>query len=411
MQTKRIVQSMTNTDKHIPPSRTPQRERTLRNLTIVLSLLFIFALAEVGLRLVAHFTSYLPKTELYISDHYYLGKMLVPGASHETRLASMHVNSRAFRGKEFTVPKPTGTYRIFALGGSTTYGYYPATSSDDTAYPAVLETLLNAAKSNPSISRYEVVNAGLPGYSVRTSTQNFLSRILFYEPDMVIVYHNTNDLARYGNEENLLYPLQNQYVPHGIAAGILDHLLGWSFAAQELRFTLTNRLGLGSSHGTAPSAPSSDWRLDSRYPEVFRRDLRNLVILAKANGVVPVLASQSIAFTEKTDFARLTDDEIKMRFDQPAIFYARVPPRQRYPLFRLYNDIIRQVAEEQGIPFADVDSVIPKTPEYHWDYCHLTDKGSRLQAQAIERALRGYFADRTGKPRQETRAGSTIAGQ
>ncbi len=100
-----------------------------------------------------------------------------------------------------------------------------------------------------------------------------------------------------------------------------------------------------------------------------------------------VLATQAIAFTEKTDFAKLSDDERRMQFDKPAIFYATVPPTRRFELFRRYNDIIREVARGEGAIFADVDAAIPKTPQYYWDYCHLTDAGSALQAETIHRAI------------------------
>lgn len=57
-------------------------------------------------------------------------------------------------------------------------------------------------------TKYEVINAGVP-ILMRTLAQNFLARILFYQPDMVVIYEATNDLARYGNETGLNHPLEN----------------------------------------------------------------------------------------------------------------------------------------------------------------------------------------------------------
>lgn len=363
----------------------------LRRLAIGLVLSLLFLVGELGLRAYARFSDYIPKVDLYDAPHHYLGRALVPNASYRGGKASLHVNSRGFRGEEFAVPKPAGTYRIFALGGSTTFGYYPATTSDETAYPAVLQGELNRHKPNPAVGRYEVVNAGVPGYSLRTSMQNFSARVLFLQPDMVVIYHLTNDLARYGNEANLTHPLMNQFVAGGVVSGLVDQVMGWSYLFQELRFSLWDRLAgallsrLGGTTGSAGQAGA--WQVDERYLEAFRRDLRNLVVLAKANGVTPVVASQAIAFTAKTDFAQLTTEEKQMLFDRPAIFYAKVPPGERFGLFERYNRIIRDVATSEGAIFADVNGAIPKTPEYFWDYCHLTDKGSALQAQVILRAI------------------------
>lgn len=374
-----------------PKPRSAERERLLRRLSVAMALMVVFAAAEIGLRLYARLSDYIPKVNLYDAPHHYFGRALVPNAVHQGGRASVHVNSRGFRGKEFEVPKPEGTYRVFALGGSTTFGYYPATTSDATAYPAVLEGLLNQDKRHAAVSRYEVINAGVPGYSLRTSLQNLAGRILYLQPDMVIVYHLTNDLARYGNESNLSHPMLNQFAPAGVASGFLDHVMGWSYAFQELRFSVGRRLlaGLGAGPPSKTPDAGAGWQPDARYLDAFRRDLRNLVILARANGVRTLLATQSIAFTEKTDFTRLTDDERSMRFDHPATFYATVPGPHRHALVQRYNDIIREVAQTESTLLADVDAVIPKTPEYHWDYCHLTDKGTALQAQVIHRVMRG----------------------
>lgn len=368
-----------------PRTLSPERERTLKRLVLLIA--FLSAIGEIGLRVYEALTPYISKTDPYLSDHRFLARTLIPNADYQNGAATLHVNSKGFRGKEFDAVKAPGTCRIFALGGSTTFGHFPDTSGDAAAYPAVLENLLNQSRPEQGITRYEVINAGVPGFSLRSSLANFLFRVVYFQPDVVVIYHNTNDLSRYGNAQNLSNPLENQFIPKRFTTGLLDHILGWSYLVQEIRFTLVSRLRFGSS-GTPPAyAAGTPWQLDHRYPEAFRRDLRNLVIVAKANGVTPVLVSESIAFTSKTDFSNLSADEMKMKFNHPALFYATVPPAQRYNLFKLYNGIIREVATEQNVPFADVDAVIPKTPEYHTDYCHLTDRGSALQAEVIFRTL------------------------
>jgi lysophospholipase L1-like esterase len=378
-----------------PPSasqRSPERERVLRNVVVAFCMLTLFCACEVGLRVYARVSNYIPKVNLYDAPHYFLGRALIPNAHFKSTAGEINVNSHGFRGEEFATSKPKGNYRIFAMGGSTTFGYYPATSSDQTAYPGVLATMLQANRPNPSVDKYEVINAGVPGYSMRTLTQSLLARILFFEPDMVVITEVTNDLARYGNLAGLDHPLENQFVPMGIVTGFLDNFLGWSYAVQELRFVLETRVWGGliarfTNVSDPNSSGSKNWVRDARYEDVFRRDVRNLVRLAKLNGVTPVLATQAISFREDTDFSNLTADEITMQFDKPAIFYATVPGNERYQMFRRYNGIIREVAEAEGAIYADVDAAVPKTSEYHWDYCHLTDKGSAIQAEVIFQAI------------------------
>jgi lysophospholipase L1-like esterase len=375
----------------------PERERALKRLSVIIGLAFLFLIAEVGLRMYAKVSAYLPKTYEYMTDHRYLATALIPGSSFANGIAKVSVNSRGFRGPEFAVPKESGTYRIFALGGSTTFGHFPSTSADDKTYPAQLDALLK--KDDREGRKYEVINSGVPGYSARTSVSDFQARTLFYQPDMVLIYHHINDINRYGNEENLSKPLVNQYIYHGVWTGIFDNVLGWSYVVQELRFVFDWRLRIlfdrmfgGKNDGPKETAEGKPWKLDQRYVEAFRRDMNNLVVLAKANHVVPVLLSMSLALTEKTNFANFTPDEIAMQLHKPVYFYETVPPEQRFKVQALYNQVVKEVAEQNGALYIDVDAGIPKTSEFHADICHLTDKGSALQAEIVYKALKkaGY---------------------
>mgnify|MGYP000925839256 CR=1 FL=1 len=98
----------------------------------------------------------------------------------------MNTNNRGFRGRDVSIPKPDGVFRILCIGASTT----EEGPSDDRTYPAVLEKLLRYHFAQPV---FEVVNCGTGG----TTTEVHLSRLADYlalEPDMVILYEGVNDL-------------------------------------------------------------------------------------------------------------------------------------------------------------------------------------------------------------------------
>lgn len=98
-----------------------------------------------------------------------------------------YLNNAGFRGKNVTIPKPAGRFRIVCVGGSTT----EEGPTDDTTYPALLEKKLNAAFPEYSI---EVVNCGISGMHTASHLMRFAD-YLALEPDLIVLYEGVNDAA------------------------------------------------------------------------------------------------------------------------------------------------------------------------------------------------------------------------
>lgn len=92
----------------------------------------------------------------------------------------------------FAVPKPEGTLRIFAFGGSTTFGL-PITQgagrNRDLSFPAWLR--LRLARSLPGRA-VEVINVGAVAQTFEGATQ-FALECLRYEPDGFLFYSGHNE--------------------------------------------------------------------------------------------------------------------------------------------------------------------------------------------------------------------------
>ncbi|MBW7997992.1 MAG: tetratricopeptide repeat protein [Candidatus Glassbacteria bacterium] len=101
-----------------------------------------------------------------------------------------------FNAQDFKLEKNPGTFRIFTLGGSTTYGRPYA---DRTSFGGWLRTLLNY--DGGSGAAYEVINAGGISYaSYRVCL--ILEELLRYSPDLFVVYTGHNEFLEartYGN--------------------------------------------------------------------------------------------------------------------------------------------------------------------------------------------------------------------
>lgn len=168
---------------------------TVRTMSVYKKLFFLCCLLALSLVLVEVFLIFcrLPFTKPLIgvgSRTVEYGPFL-PDRSRFWRLTPSHesteVNSKGFRGPDFSENKPGDVYRIFCLGNSCCFG---TKVPQKVTYPAQLEKLLNA---NPGAKKVEVINAGVPGYSSLQELRYLREEIVKYDPDMVIVQYGEND--------------------------------------------------------------------------------------------------------------------------------------------------------------------------------------------------------------------------
>jgi len=97
-------------------------------------------------------------------------------------------NSEGFRGPEFLKEKPNNTYRIFVLGGSTTFG---DGNDDNETWPYYLQEIFDVVDLSYNI---EVINAGTSSAWSGSETKMIREKILGYNPDMLMIYDGWNDV-------------------------------------------------------------------------------------------------------------------------------------------------------------------------------------------------------------------------
>ena len=91
-----------------------------------------------------------------------------------------------FNQQSFSKEKPPNTYRIFCLGGSTTYG---RPYGDKTSFPGWLRELLPVAERSKN---WEVINAGGISYASYRVAQ-LMEELIDYQPDLFIIYTGHNE--------------------------------------------------------------------------------------------------------------------------------------------------------------------------------------------------------------------------
>lgn len=98
------------------------------------------------------------------------------------------LNSDGFRDREYAIPKPAGVYRVALMGDSFAWGIG---LQEEETLARQLETMLNEQVDGDDI---EVVNATKPGSNTLEQLQILQETVLKYEPDMVLLIYNINDV-------------------------------------------------------------------------------------------------------------------------------------------------------------------------------------------------------------------------
>ncbi|MEJ2199838.1 MAG: tetratricopeptide repeat protein [Desulfuromonadaceae bacterium] len=166
-----------------PPQRTPLWQALLLPL---IAILVFFLLLEGGLALLGFkptlktedpFVGFAANVPLFVA---------VPGAEEEPWLTTADNKQSYFNVQTFRRRKAADSYRIFCLGGSTTYG---RPYNDTTSFAGWLRELLPKADSGRS---WEVINAGGISYASYREA-NLMEELVHYDPDLFIIYTGHNE--------------------------------------------------------------------------------------------------------------------------------------------------------------------------------------------------------------------------
>jgi lysophospholipase L1-like esterase len=293
---------------------------------------------------------YRPNATPLFVPHHYLVYTLNPTTS-ESR--EPHINSLGFRGPEFSKNKPRGTYRVICLGGSTTFGTREL--DDSQTYPALLERKLN---QTPGPLRFEVINAGVLGWTSAESLINLQFRVLELSPDMVIDMEGVNDAIamRKPDEGGADYSNFRQIVHFRLPGPFLRQVLRYSLAVRFLYLKLALIPVDINSLAVKPSPPGFDEMLawNKATGKHFRRNIETIVDIAKARGIKPVLITSGHGPWHSS--------------------------------LMVTKQIVRAVARAKEIPLVDFEHLAK--PEYFIDdHVHLLHSGNQALVQAVFETL------------------------
>lgn len=362
-----------------------------KNIAVVLVtvILTLFVL-EIGLRILITTRGNEEQKVLYLYTREEINKLKaryrgMPFLNYGLSPIREGFNSLGYRGREIEVPKQSGTYRIVALGGSTTFGEY--LDSWEKAYPSQLEDVLHTVYGYDHI---DIVNAGVPGYTTWESAVNLLLRVQDLEPDMVIIYHGVNDINPRLSDPDF-------YDGLNLGKGIwLEHddplpvSALYRFVMVKLGQNIKVNYSLGEqfsrpdgyrSCGLDVSADIPFCRnldmtaaavLEANPPIYFERNIRNMIHMAKGMGIDVLLVTWAYSPHE---YAVAGGEFMTYKFRQDAISD--------------HNAILRALAEDEHTLFYDLAETMPDSRPFWIDGLHMTVEGATVMASQLAE----YLAD------------------
>lgn len=303
------------------------------------------------------------------------------------------VNSRGYRGQEFTMSKAPGTIRIVFLGGS---AVFDIGASDGQDWPHLVEKELQSQ----GFKQVEVINAGTPGHATWDALGRLYSEIWMFEPDYVVVYEAWNDIKYFKQlspEQSLLRTYrppkthqdgQRRMIgnPYLYYTGSLDRFLSHSQLYNRLRNRYWSwqqgRVGLeGLVPDRSSEKPNTNFYLSTYSewgPRQYELNLHLIVRAAQLIGATPVLLTQ-VRLPEATNNST---EEAKINYD-----YVDLSHEALVQAFTDCDQAIFNVAQTEKVPMLDLSSRFSGRTDFFIDHVHTTPVGSEVIAKHVAEFL------------------------
>lgn len=209
-------------------------------------------------------------------------------------------------------------------------------------YPEILQNIFleSIGEKNPI-----VFNGGVPGYTSYQGLKYFKNELLSYQPDVIVVCYGWNDHWQSENKlpDKLQKPSYHILYQKWKTLGFLTH--------QLLKFKQKHYQCVG--------------------PEKFHRvsladyesNLKEIITIARENDILLIL--MTAPYLKALEEWEVTHQK--------------------------YNQVVRQVATQEGIPLVDLVNTFKKREDLFidpkFDKCHYNWKGSEIVAQALAEAI------------------------
>ena len=283
---------------------------------------------------------------------------------------------------DITVEKPGDVIRVVFLGGSSTAGTGHNLADEDT-WPWQVGDLLN----NTTGKRVEFINAALGGYTTFESFGRLWSRVRFFSPDIIVVYHGWNEMYYFDDVDTIT---KRRTLPDGswslkktrrstvtYEPLWIDYLIRPSQLLSKIRIRLSTKVG--GEVGQAKKELSADY--DKRGLDIYRTNLRLIRDAASVFGAKLFVVKQATLIVPD-----LPEEDRERCFYH---FHGFDHDAHVDAFNQIYTIIEQEIADDSIIDATGLSGI----PEYFSDHVHLTELGARKLAEFMAGKLGPYIEE------------------
>jgi lysophospholipase L1-like esterase len=302
-----------------------------------------------------------------------------PGIYHDGAVTKTVNRDGFISTPEVAQVKPPHTIRIAFLGESSTAGT-GTLLPDSVTWPwQVAENLRHRPGRTDKI---EFLNAALGGYSTFESMGRLWSRVRFYSPDIIVVYHGWNDMYYFNAVDRIANWHTLPDGSWGLEASVpvtvyqprwYDGLARWSQLLTKVRLHFSPSVNGEAKAGTFQTTLADHY--DKRGLEIFRTNLRLIRSTAQTLGMELFVGKQATLIVADLP----AKEQARCRYD----FHGFDHKAHVDAFAQIYRIIDQEIPHDHVIDVTSLSGI----PENFHDHIHPTDLGAARTAAIMADAL------------------------
>ena len=309
---------------------------------------------------------------------------VLKGAAGQGDTETASTNSLGFRGPDFEPRKPAGTFRIIALGESSTFGFH---NTDTGTYPYLLEQLF---RDDASLYRVEVINAGFPYYNSSSILNLLTNELGNYDPDLLTLYNGYNDTG-WPLEARRCFRAQVWLQQHSAT-----YLVFKEYVLTDKRYyKLMSKVPKLPSFGGEPVVEKDEKYVDDGA-EVravrYRRNVTAIAAFAKQRNIPLVLIRQPVSTAWGVQRSEYDSYESECRLiRQKLVDGQALSGREIQQL--VHRRLLREmdaIAGEEDLPVVDNVAIVDQDRRRLTTWVHLTEEGNARLAEALKATIEPF---------------------